>query len=104
MRIYNTVILIFLIPGYKCDLSVNASSNYSDTCEYSTGHYQCGDICLRHFGKCSCGDEVIGGWKDGPISTNHSVSSSIHSYLHFTFDFMTLTQSLIRGNFWYHKC
>ena len=70
MRIYNTVILIFLIPGYKFDLSVNASSNYSDTCDYSTSHYPCGDICLDYiFGICSCGDEVIGGW-DGwkPVS------------------------------------
>ena len=68
MTLYSTVILILIIPGYECDLSVNVSSNYSDTCDYTNSKYPCGDICVGYvdywLGKCTCGDQVIGGWDE----------------------------------------
>ena len=68
MLLFNLISLVFLISGHKCDLSINASSNYSDTCDYSELQYPCGDICVSYFyGKCTCGDEVMGGWGDGWI-------------------------------------
>ena len=62
MRLHKIVILIFIIQGHKCDLSVNVKSNYSDTCEYVNsivGQYPCGDICLENSGICTCGGEVM---------------------------------------------
>ena len=68
MRLYSTVIWVLLLPGHKCDLSVNVSSNFSDSCDYTKYNYPCGDICVGYvdywLGKCTCGDQVIGGWDE----------------------------------------
>ena len=59
--LYTSVLVIFSIPGHKCDFSVDVSSNYSDTCHYEYGQmqYPCGDICVNNSTICTCGDEVI---------------------------------------------